>query len=439
MNLGIWLRQRGILRWGPWVLFVLLLVPTGLQIDARRRTLSRETFTDFRIFFDQAKRAEKHDVLYRTDRPDFFMPGSASYKFPPPLAAFLKFFQGRPARKHVGSCLVASVAILLLSLALLIALLKAGIPRSLLMILIFLNWVPSSESLGGPQLEPVILLLFTLTLFFTRRGGQFAAGIPVGVAAAMKVYGGGLVAYFALRRQWRAVAGAVIGAVALLGVSALLLPVRHTFEYFFHILPRLGGCSLIHENLSALGNLGRFSVFVLAGHEKALELGKQYLVVLEDCGVKGAHTLAVVLFLLLVILLAAITAWVVRRTRAVASPERESLGLALAICLYVPLFPSSWANYQTLLVLPLLIAVALARPPSRDPVAWILIALAVLPALFVTDRIDLYPAYPDVCALARSLVPLWLWAALLRIYASRKAERRIAGGLSGAGSGWQTC
>jgi hypothetical protein len=310
---------------------------------------------------------------------------------------------------------------LLVSLALLVATLKPGVSRSLFMILVFFNWLPFRWSLAALQLEPLILLLLALTLLLVCRGTYLPAGVPVGVAAALKVYPGGLVCYFAVGRRWQAIAGVVVGFVATLGAAALILPVRHTFDYFFKILPRLGGVSLYQENLSALGNLGRLAVSLLEGREKTQELARQ-LVVLDDCGVKGALTLAVLLFVVLTLCLAFFTVRAIRGWRSLDPQLRESLGLALAVCLYVPMFPCSWANYQTLLALPFLVAVALAPAPRVDPSAWVLLALAAVPAVFVADSTALFKSYPGVCIVARSLTPLWLWWALLRIFQSKVAE-----------------
>jgi alpha-1,2-mannosyltransferase len=80
----------------------------------------------------------------------------------------------------------------------------------------------------------VLLGLLTLAWLEIRRqtpGGDMAAGIAVGVAAAIKVFPGVLLIWFLLTRRYRAAAGVVIGALVLTLVTLPFTGIEPWLQY----------------------------------------------------------------------------------------------------------------------------------------------------------------------------------------------------------------
>lgn len=83
-----------------------------------------------------------------------------------------------------------------------------------------------------------LLFLLTAAAFCLRQERSGSSGFFLGLAFGLKLLTGPFLLYFAVKRQWRAVAG-MITAVALLGVVALaLFGWNDVVFYLAHILPR---------------------------------------------------------------------------------------------------------------------------------------------------------------------------------------------------------
>ncbi|MBD3237058.1 MAG: DUF2029 domain-containing protein [Candidatus Eisenbacteria bacterium] len=409
---------RGRLRaWLPWLLFALLLVPTALRVEGYRERLSEGRFPDFRIFYDQAERAERGDPLYRTDREDFHLPGSQSYKFPPPVAALLSLLEGRPATRHAPLGIAVSLALLAAAFALLAAAHRPPLWRLLLALLVTIHWVPNFESLAALAVEPLILLLWVLALLLARRAHAMGAGAAIGAAGALKVYPAGLLIHFLLRRRWRALGGVLLGGAVTLALAGLVLPLRHAADYFLRVLPHLGGIALSTENLGLFGNAGRLAIGLVAGRERMLSESRRYLSILGDVDLPGVRPLALGMAIVVIVIALGVTFRVWRRGATLPASRSASLGTALTISFYLPLLPSSWAHYQQLLLLPLLVAFFHAPAPHRAPTIWLLLAAGAIPGLWITDTHAFYRADPLLASALRSLIPFWIWWALLRIRA----------------------
>jgi len=410
-------------RWFWVILFLLLLVPTGLRIVHTARPYVVPPFVnpgyfDLRIFLDQVRTYDQTGELYATGNPDFFDPGSAVYKYPPTFAALLHPFAALRWRVAVRTLLVINFAILLVGLAGLLAVLRPGWRRGLLLALVFLHWGAFWESLAGMQLEPLLLLLLIGSLGCLRGGRHFWAGFAVGVAAALKVYPAGLIAYFALRRRWTAVAGMAAGGAAALGAASVALSMRPTVEYLTRILPKLGGTSLGWDNISWVGSLGRLLVLGFAGPARLQELTRAVpRGMLETGAVGGVHATTIILAGSTAALLVFLTARALRRPPAIgaalAPAARESLGYGAALCLLLFLMPTSWPDYQTLLILPLAIAIAAAPDPRRDALSWLLIAAAAV-AGASTVHGEVFTQHPFLATVLRGWIPLAIWWAIVR-------------------------
>lgn len=89
------------------------------------------------------------------------------------------------------------------------------------------------SNFGNGQANTLLLLVFSITCYAIHRRRQLPAGLAVGFGIALKLVPVGLVAYFLLRRHWRATAGAM-GATLALAVAlplATLGPERTKESY----------------------------------------------------------------------------------------------------------------------------------------------------------------------------------------------------------------
>jgi hypothetical protein len=400
------------------VVLALLLLLTGIRVASLLRPHFAPgwdvySFYDFRLMRANVEDFVHTGQLYDTSDPAALLPGSgSSFKYPPTFAAILRPFVGRPQAAVGRAFLFAYLALLAGALvALLFALRPAGWRGAMLAIL-FLNWQPLWESMADLQLE--ILSLFFLALFLARvrRGRSVLGSVPLGVAGAFKLYPWLLLVYYALRRRWKVLVGAAIGAALALGFGCLLLPPRLTVQFFFSVLPHLGGTSLSYENLSGLATFSR-AVMEMGGALPSPE--KLDALVLEQ-GVRWSIRFpAQVLALLLagVLLFYTVRAW--RRGRSLPAAVREPAGLALSVCLLLMLIPTSWLSYQTLLAIPLLTAAGLLPMDWSHRRAWLWWGAAAAIGSTINSYTHFYDRNPALCSLLRCLIPLFLWLALTRL------------------------
>jgi hypothetical protein len=83
-----------------------------------------------------------------------------------------------------------------------------------------------------------LLFLLTLAFYFLHRGKPWLGGVMSGIAFGLKLYGGPLVLYFAVRRQWKALLGMIAAALLLVGLAIALFGAADVHYYAVQILPR---------------------------------------------------------------------------------------------------------------------------------------------------------------------------------------------------------
>jgi Glycosyltransferase family 87/WD40-like Beta Propeller Repeat len=90
-----------------------------------------------------------------------------------------------------------------------------------------------------------LLFLLTLAFYFIHQGRFWPGGATSGLAFGLKLYGGPLLLYFAVRRQWKALLGMIAAALLLVGLAIALFGVADVRYYATQVLPRsLEGGSL---------------------------------------------------------------------------------------------------------------------------------------------------------------------------------------------------
>jgi Glycosyltransferase family 87 len=99
------------------------------------------------------------------------------------------------------------------------------------------NPVYSQVLLG--QWNAQLLLLLTLAWAAERRGQLGLAALWIGTAAAIKIFPLLLLGYFAVRRQWKALAVALVWVIVLTGATALVVGRGAYRDYFSRVLPGL--------------------------------------------------------------------------------------------------------------------------------------------------------------------------------------------------------
>jgi hypothetical protein len=123
--------------------------------------------------------------------------------------------------------------------------------------------------------------------------------------------------------------------------------------------------------------------------------------------------LTLALWLALCLPVGVLTIRALRRT-ASGMPERNDLlRLGLSVSLVILLMPTAWSAYQTLLLVPLALGIALAPPPGRAKLTWSLLLYAG-----GAGAVNVGTS-PLPVVVVRSLIPLALWLACLRLLDSK--------------------
>jgi hypothetical protein len=370
------------------------------------RTTYQHCCFDFPIFWDQMHAWLATGRLYpKADVLTEFLPGSATYKFPPFYASILALWLALGVDD--GVYLLSStlqVILYLVSIALLLTSLDARRPLQIALALILaLNFGPFFETLWRLQPETWILALLAACLLLLGRGRETAAGAALGVAAMLKLYPAGLLAALAITRRWRGVVGFAIAAAIAVGIGLALFGWHENAVYFLRLVPFMAGETAVDDFASEGMGLPRYVGALLQLQPLAAKRVAQALV------------LAAALW----------TGWLAARERR-RGPRGQALGFAAFVPLTLELVPNSWANYQVLLLIPLLV-VLVPRWSSADLGPRILAGVAWALACCHQQMTDLgwipgrgaaFECWQTLRGLA---VPWLLWAACIWLLSHSRA------------------
>jgi hypothetical protein len=217
----------------------------------------------------------------------------------------------------------------------------------------------------------ILLLLVVGAWAAAKTERWYAAGILLGLAAAIKLFPAFLLLYFCLTRRWKVVASAVLTFVVISAITLGVLGPGAYVTYFNDVLPSVEVLRSNWINASLPGLWSKLFNPAAGQHVEALW---------------QSPALAQALTLVSCFPIIAAFGWITLKAR---TGVEHDLAFALAVTAMLLVSPITWDHYLVLLLLPT--AVTWSRlPPSFLSRAWF---LAVLIALMVEPTL-LYDAIP---------------------------------------------
>jgi hypothetical protein len=195
--------------------------------------------------------------FYRTHVPwDWTL--SSGYLYPPAFAASLAPLTVLPNALVVRAWLLLMLALMVGSLAMVYRVL--GPPRLaelLCLAVIMVTFFPVTATLLTGAMNPVLLLLLTLTWAAWLRRRDTISGVALGAAIAIKLVPIALFPYLLFRRQARLLVAATAVTAVGIGLGLIVTSPEHTVFYFRDMLPHLSAGSGYRENESLSGLASR--------------------------------------------------------------------------------------------------------------------------------------------------------------------------------------
>ena len=153
--------------------------------------------------------------------------------------------------------LITSNALLVLSTAAMVWVLR---PSRLLIVsacVIFATYEAMFDSLRLGQVDGVIVASLVLSFVLLRRRYTVAGGVPLALAAILKLSPGVVIGYFVVTRRWPVVVGAAAGLGVLLLVSVVVAGWHNNVVFVRDITPRLLKGSTQYDNVAIGGAVSR--------------------------------------------------------------------------------------------------------------------------------------------------------------------------------------
>jgi hypothetical protein len=199
-------------------------------------------------------------------------------------------------------------------------------------VLILLNFRPIADTLAFGQIDLALLLMLTLALWALREERDLAAGVLVALGTLFKIYPVILLAFFVIKRRWRALAGFVLGMLAFNALAVATIGWDMHRVYLTEVFPRIGGTTAQDQNQTISGFIARFFA---APTDAAIFQNR-------------AITLAATAVSGLVALLGCLLAL------GTARPKTTTYALQYSqfMLLMVLVVPAAWMHYEALLFLP---------------------------------------------------------------------------------------
>ena len=261
---------------------------------------------------------------------------------------------------------------------------------------------PLAFTLQFGQNSPQLFFLAVLAMYLLWSGWPVSAGALLGGLALVKLAPVLFLPWLAWRRQWRALASAVVTILALIGISAVAVGFEELRTYFLGLVPLLGRGTYYHHNQSLLGFFLRASdaTRALAGTVEPGRLGG-----LAATGFRLAVASAL-LFELAVI-----------GGPSHAAPRRLLYEFAHLQLLLFLVGSVSWSHHYIHALLPLAL---MARRIAGRADAWVAAKVAALTFLWVLlwnepraqHWIATHGDSPWISLRLYAAIALWLWMGL---------------------------
>lgn len=349
-----------------------------------------------------------------------------------PILAFLFAPLARLDDADAGWIFLAlGVAAALASWALLVRIGRYRTNNAAILAFIFLINGPMVNSLREGNTTHFLLLLLVLALLLWRAGWDYGAGLVLGFCALFKLplllFGG----YFLLRRRWRILAGGATIAACIIGLSFWVFGLEiHIAWYRFCVEPFMRG-------VIPAFNVQSIDAFLLR-----LSTGAALL---QDWLPMPLPPIYRVVRPILLLAIYGTTIALIRRggrheplprvSGALSARDLTEFSLVLTVALVSS--PLAWTHYYLLLLLPWSLyqngLLSLPDDTLSRSLMWSALALISLPVLMP----DLSPGLAAELV-ARTLVSLWLFGALLMLIALARGVWSIGEELPYSADGTKT-
>lgn len=133
--------------------------------------------------------------------------------------------------------LIANLGFLALALWMLHEVTTLGWRRVLLIALLCI--LPLQMTFRYGRYYVLVLMLICAAHYALQRGWNMASGLCIAIAAAMKLFPALFVILFLLRRNWRALAGFVVGVAGLTGASLLIFGAEVHRVFLYEVVPQI--------------------------------------------------------------------------------------------------------------------------------------------------------------------------------------------------------
>ncbi|WP_148299350.1 glycosyltransferase family 87 protein [Komagataeibacter kakiaceti] len=253
-----------------------------------------------------------------------------------------------------------------------------------------------------------ILFALICVLLFIQRRRMYAAGILIGMAAAIKPMISIFILYFFYRRNYRAALSGMTVITTMAISSIIFFGQSITYGWYEHCIVEFST-----KPIGAFNNQS-LSAFLLR-----LQTGPAYLYDWHGQDVLGNNHILVKNIPLLLLLFTGYVGWKWRK-EFMATPDPDPYAadifdFSLLITFCIVTSPVSWTHYYLLLLLPWSFYITGRLPRNNDPMTsllvWSSIVLASMPVIYPTHLPE-----PIAAWAARSLASLWFLGGMLFLF-----------------------
>ena len=227
-------------------------------------------------------------------------------------------------------------------------------PARRIIVGMILMYVPVAQNFLFSQSQAMVLLMLTLTVIFMDRGREEAAGAAIGFAVLLRGYPIAILGYFAVRRNWRALAPALATMAAGTIAAIMIGGVSHPLTFLTNAMPWITQPAFWGQwyNVSVGAFVARtfYTLFGLA---------------LDAPGLTAARIATAAADVGLVAVAVAMT---IRRG---ARSDVDFRVFSLWIVTAIMISPTAWVHYMVLLILPfVLLSRAAIAGRASDRACW---------------------------------------------------------------------